>query len=208
MGLSFYIPSSGPTYEDFTAYTEVDPSSDLTVDTNSIVVDTMTRGVDAGVYKDFGVDHFTGDFTFTWDFNFESSNGGSDSAASVFALTQNYLLTRDARDVGNNGFDIYISASAPNIITFLRDWQNDSADQTSEIYPPPKRFWFTLTRSGTSIALQIHTDASRTTLYDTLNINQSSAHAYRYLYPLSSLSSAWRPDHQITGTIRDLLYTT
>jgi len=190
---------------DFNTFIPVDPNNDLTINSNSIAISTMRRDVSAGVYKDFGAGYYTGDFTFNWRFDFESGIG-TYSAASIFALTPVYSLTRDNRDNANTGFEIYISknSSGGDITTFLRDWVTNSADQTNTIYDPPKSFWYTLTRSGTTITLQIYTDASRTALYDTLIISNGAAPAYRYLYPMSSMNSSFSPTDTITGTVRDL----
>jgi len=194
---------------DFTTFTEVDPSSDLTVTSDTIEIDSMTRGVAAGIYKDFGAGYFTGDFTFNWRFDF-TLGVGRYSATSIFALTPVYSLTRDNRDNASTGFDIYIGTSHENteIITILADWVTNSADQTNTGYDPPKSFWYTLTRSGTTITLQIYTDASRTALYDTLSINNGAAPAYRYLYAMSSFESSFSPTDTITGTLGDVLITT
>lgn len=49
--------------EDFTTYTEVDPDGDITVVSNEVSCDDLqARSVDAYVYKDKGVGHFSGDF--------------------------------------------------------------------------------------------------------------------------------------------------
>lgn len=50
--------------EDFTTYTEVDPGSDITKDSNTISFTQVdTRNTDSYVYYDKGVDHFDGDFS-------------------------------------------------------------------------------------------------------------------------------------------------
>ena len=196
-----------PSAYDFTTFTEVDPSSDLTVTTNTIVADTMRRDVSAGVYKDFGENFFSGDFTFEWDFNFQGEVG-SYGACSIFALTPVFALTRDNRDTSNTGIDVYISINTGDVIqTFLRDWVTDSADQTDTAYTVPQRFWYTLTRVSSTITLKIYTDANRSVLYDTLSISNGAAPAYRYLYPLSSFDSSFAPTDLLTGTISDLIYT-
>jgi len=211
MALTFYVKAGdvGPAYEDFTTYAEVDPSGNLTRNGTSIAINNMTRGVAAGIYKDFGAGYFTGDFTFNWRFDF-TSGVGTYPATSIFALTPVYSLTRDNRDNANTGFDIYIGTNSSNtdIITFLRDWVTNSADQTNSIYDPPKSFWYTLTRVGSTLTLQIYMDESRTTLYDTLVINNGAAPAYRYFYPLSSMNSSFNPGETITGTLGDVLITT
>lgn len=202
-GIEYSVGGGGT--EDLTTYTEVDPSSDLTVTSNLIAFDTMRRDVAAGVYKDFGVSYFTGDFEFTFDFDFTAEVGTYGSA--TFALSMTYSLTRDARDVSNQGIDFYIGVNGgADLMFFLRDWQNNASDSTSSgAYTVPDKFWITMARVGTTVTLDIHTDESRTTLYDTLTIAQSSAHAYRYLYPTTSFGSSFSPADTLTGSFANLI---
>ena len=208
---SNFTPETGPYFRvgvslfDFTTFTEVDPSNDLIVTADAINIDAMTRNVSAGVYKDFGVDYFSGDFEFEWDFDF-TAEVGSYGAASIFALTPNYLLTRDNRDTGNSGLDVYIGIDTGSaIMTFLRDWVNNSNDASNSVYNVPQRFWYNLTRVGSTVTLKIYTDSDRTILYDTLIISNSAVPSYRYLYAMTSFGSSFAPTDTLSGDLRNLI---
>jgi len=200
----FHVVTAPTNVFDYTTFTEVDPSSDITVTANEITIDTLRRDVSAGVYKDFGTDYFSGDFEFEWDFDF-TAEVGNYGATSLFALTPTNLLTREDRLAANSGFDVYIGIDTGNAIrTFLRDWVTDSADQTGSGYTVPRRFWYTLTRVGSTITLKIYIDSDRTSLYDTLTINNGAAPSYRYLYAMSSFESTFAPTDTLSGNLRNL----
>jgi hypothetical protein len=66
--------------QNFTTWTEIDPSSVITVTPTSITVDDMERRDDGSVYKDYGVNHFDGDVSFKFKFTTPASEDSTDSA--------------------------------------------------------------------------------------------------------------------------------
>ena len=193
--------------EDLTSYTEVDPSSDLTVTSNLIVVDTMIRNVTAGVYKDFGAGYFSGDFSFTFDYDFTGSSANY-AACSLCALSMGYYLGREDRNNANDGLEIYIGSDVTSslIQTVVREWASpDDNDLTGITDSIPQHYYFTFSRVGTTVTVLIHRDADRTILYDTLVMTVSSALAYRYLYPVTSFDSTFAGTAAMTGQFANLI---
>src|SRR5512139_3791753 len=63
-------------YEDWTSWTEVDADGDLTVAANQITVATLTND-DSCVYKLYGTNYFTGQFSHKLDFRITAESGNS-----------------------------------------------------------------------------------------------------------------------------------
>ena len=194
----FYADAVG----EFTTYTEVDPNGDITINSDTLItVDTMRRDVVAGVYKDYGAGRFTGDFEFQWHWLCNASNGAN-AMSAIFSLSEGYYLTKTDKENANDGLVVTYKAGGGIAIA---DYENDSTDSYSIVSGPPKERWFTLTRSGTTVQLFIYLDSGRTSLQDTLTISQSSAHAYRYLYPVTSVELGTYGTSTINSIVSDLV---
>ena len=82
-GILFHVPDSGPTYEDFTTYTEVDAGGHITVATNKLT-GVVPETAESYVYKDFTADYFDSDYEIQWKMNVAASS--EDAALGVFIL--------------------------------------------------------------------------------------------------------------------------
>jgi len=178
-------------YEDFTTYTEVDEDNDITVSQNQITVDTMRRDAASYVHKDFGSGAF-GDFEIQFEATCSAVSGNGASVV-VLGLTNSGFTHEDALQ-NNEGILVYFYYSSylsptDQVVALMR-----GSDQTQDLYyfsSIPSTFYFTLTRSGSTVDLKIYSDAARTNLLDTLTVSDGTV--YRYLSPLMSR------DHNVGG---------
>lgn len=195
--------------EDFTTYTEVDPSSDLTKDSNTIDWTAVnSRDDDARVYKDFGVDHFDGDFEWLYEWEVTAS-----SAEGALLFTPN--LTNSTVNVRTIFFDSgsflgcrdYRTAT----VNELGPREIDSGTGYSDVFYNPTtgtRYYITLDRdeaigSYGQFRMRIYTDSARTTLVNTQTIAlHTSKKDYRYVMAVSTWPDSNPPTK--TGYIENL----
>ena len=90
----------------------MDSAGDLTVDSTSVVFDTMRCDANSYVYKDFGAGFF-GDITF--DFELQITDSNYTSEVLLFALS-NTIGTLEDHKTANDGIALWASGTAdPNI---------------------------------------------------------------------------------------------
>jgi hypothetical protein len=171
--------------EDFTTYTEVDGGGDLTVIANKITVASQARNVDNYVYDDKGVDHF-GDFEHLISAKLTTTVDGS--TGGVWALSNSIddllgLFSNDVIALYNN------TASGANRFIFVQ--YTGGVLDGSDAYLTAAvgtQYWFTLSRSGTSLQCLIYDDVDRTSLVDTLSFTGGTT-TQRYAYGATSYNS-------------------
>ncbi|KKN23193.1 hypothetical protein LCGC14_0907360 [marine sediment metagenome] len=195
--------------EDFTAYTETDPNSRITVTANKVAWSALQRQESAWVYADKGAAFFDGDFTHILTVNL--------AAASSGGFLMAWALTNDIdgfRTIDNaNGDGLFLGLGAPTgtdetVGIHELDGGLLYSDSYTLVGAMPHTVYVKLVRDesvgtyGTFYAY-IYSDAARTTLLDTLSITlHSSKKDYRYIFPCQ----AWVDDTTLstTGYTEDL----
>ncbi len=123
--------------EDFTTYTESDPGSDITVDTNIITWNDLNRTTAAGglVYKDKGVDYFDGNFTHRIKFTTPSADQAADGAWVYFWVLTNAIDYPGNIDTANGDFQgLYWLNTTGDIPRFdLNICENGTASTDSSV---------------------------------------------------------------------------
>ncbi len=197
----FYVKEAASL--DLMTFTEVDPNSDITVDSSTKVsFTTMRRDVAAALYNNMGAGYVTGDFEFQWYFYISYGTPSSNSVATYFSLSEAFYLTRMDKYNNNDGLEIsYLQGQ--NIS--LTDFKTGNEDLISVVSGPPFGWWAKLVRTGTTVVFTLYTDAERTNVAGTAQLTQSSAYTYRYLYPITSLESALFPTAVQSGYIEDIV---
>ena len=76
-------------FENLLTYTEVDSAGDLTVDSTSVVFDTMRRDAISYVYKDHGAGYFG---NFDIDFEFEITSGNTIGFKSFLSILRKSIF--------------------------------------------------------------------------------------------------------------------
>ena len=81
--------------ENLLTYTEVDSAGDLTVDSTSVIFDTMRLDAVSYVYKDFGASYFS-DFDIDFEAEITASDVGGET--DIFCLSNTIGTRQDTID--------------------------------------------------------------------------------------------------------------
>lgn len=182
-------------YEDLSTFTEVDSAGDLTVATYRVDYDTMRRDASAYLYKDYGAGNFT---DFEIQFEMEITAAGN-QANNMIAGVSNTVGTLSDHDSAGDGLVIVgYNSGASALGLYLIDYPTLNNDSYITASASISLLYCTLTRSGTTATLDLYSDASRTTLVDSLSVTCATT-AYRYLYAVASLGSGVSGSITITG---------
>jgi hypothetical protein len=179
--------------EDFTTYTEVDPNNHLSKTASQLTIASLSRGENAYLYKDKGINHFGGNFDFLVDIKITSDAYYNDAFFLVLANAINetyalwaanesmlgiecyhndiYLIEKD----GSSGYDTYASRKtlAKNTTYYLKFKRDESVGTYGTLY------------------LYVYTDPARTILVNTQSIAlHGSKKDFRYIYAVDSGNDA------------------
>jgi len=144
--------------QDFTTYTEVDPSSDLTVAASSITVSTCAS-VDAYVYYDFGADAFDA-LTVTWEMVITSSAAlgcvGGISLSNVVDGVTGFAAT---------DLSAHFNREAGGYRAFIYRGNLTAATATGYVLVAGTTYYCSLSRTAGNdiVTMGIYTDSGRTT---------------------------------------------
>lgn len=178
------------TYEDFTTYTEVDSGGFITVAENKLT-GAVPETAESYVYKDFGADHFNGDYEMQFQINVASSS--EDASLGVLILANDIDDAR-ALDVASKGMHVRVTG-ATAVDWDLRlalEWQGTSNLVHGMNYATD--YYCTVTRdddAGTSskgrYVLTVYSDSGRTAVVGTTFVDSNVIQKnWRYLYPMSA----------------------
>jgi len=199
-------------------YTEVDTTGRLTVADSSITFDDIQNDEDSWVYKDFGADYFSGDFTvrFQWELTFQNSNGRLVLASFLNETGGTRSVIDDPDDEDDDGLYLYIRLSGGITRNFriatIEDGSSSEQTGASE-YAEDTTFYVTLTRDddgGANSTGQV-TAYLCTTAYCTSGVNLVTSvsidcstgeqNDFRYFYAIDSYNAG--EDFSHDGTISD-----
>jgi len=180
--------------EDFSLYTVVDTDGGISVAASKVTLtNVQTTYRDEYVYYDYGINHFSENFTHQFTLNCGSF--------SQYEIPHVWLLANDIEDARylrtNNKTWLEIRLQAftgndPEIV--LSEWVGgeDTNDDTAFL-TEPWTYYFTVIRDeavGTygTLYAYIYSDAERTTGIDTLVVTLTAKNDFRYLYVFNVLS--------------------
>jgi len=188
LSVSKFVPTvqASPAYEDFTTYTEVDPTGlGSTVGhiryTSNHVDFQDYRTEDAYLYKDKTAGHFT-DFTHLVD----------SKRVSFVGNPQGYfwMLTNDIDD-GNGlntaaktflGAYFYCSGSGANRYLVIAENYAGSEYNQFYSYTLGTQYYLTIQKAGTALTMKIYNNAARTGLLATLSLTLHGNWNFRYIF--------------------------
>ena len=195
--------------EDFNTYTKIGGAS--VVITSPKVAFTVTRSEETYVYKDFGIDHFSGDFSHLCDGECTAATAPVSSAVAYF-----WNLTNDLDDVkglldANKSFLTcrYNYNTAGNFLILLEEVNSGTFYNDLYVGALNTHYWFTIGRDeaiGSFGQLEnlIHSDVDRITLLDTLAVLlHTSKKNFRYQMSLNTYNNGAAAS-TITGYIQNL----
>lgn len=189
--------------EDFTTYTEDDPLTKITVDSNTVSWDDLKRGADSRVYKDKGVNHFDGDFEHLEDVRL--------SATTDYGRP---IVWRLANAVNNTPFNNAVTLFVVNY-GYNNDfeiWEGDGSASYSDVgatsgWALNTTYYLKIKRDeavGTygTFYCYVYTNSERTTLQETLSVTLHIKTDFRYLYAFNTYNDG--VDFRSTGYSENL----
>lgn len=191
-GMGSARPGDGPTppYQDLSTYTEVDASSRLTVTSLRVTALNLQRNVTAYLYKDFGVDHFSGNVSIDFDLRLTASNNGG--------LVEFIGLANQVGDFNSrsNALSVVLYRDATNNILQLMEVDGGVQYTDTANISLNTTYYCRFVRDesvgtfGTGYLYLAASDSNRTsdTWIDTLTMTlHSSLKDFRYLYACAGL---------------------
>lgn len=198
--------------EDYTAYTEVDAGGVLTVAANQITFTDLEYQDTAYVYKDFGANYFSGDFTHEFKLRITDFTSGPFSEGVVFPW---YLSNTLANNEIHDSYYPHLKVMAIQVSS--TQWQfylyevtsgGSTYWDTSTYLSKNTDYYCRVNRDesvGTygTLYLYIYSDAAMTTLVDTVSFALHQKQDFRYLYGVNSQGRSGRTAI-ISGNVANL----
>ncbi len=173
--------------QDYTTFTEVDPNSVITVQSSTQIYANLQRDKTAYVYYDGGADAY-GDFSAEFDRQgLYLSSGG---VSCEFMVANSVGDMRNLQDTSGYSLMFYSVGQSSQYVTFsIRE--NDGGtlytDTTASTFNTVTLWYITLEKNGEDFTAEIYSDASRTSLQESLSLTlHDDMLAYRYLYAVAS----------------------
>ena len=186
------------TIENFGGWIETDPNSKIEVISNRVTYTSLNRDEDAYVYKDKGVDYFSGNFEI--QFTHKSIDGATDTGVvSIWAIAN---LVDDAIGIdtaNSSSLAVYAGNNAGATHAYFTILELDAGTQYSSsayIGDYGTDYYFTIKRNEAvgaygTLYCYIYSDSARTNLLSTLSkALHSSRKDFRYIYALQSRNNA------------------
>lgn len=195
--------------EDFTTYTENDPSSQITIDSaTQISITALDRNSEGYVYDNKGAAHFGGDFNHKIDFNLTS--GAVSGWVFVWALTNAVDDIKGIFDASGSCFSSRVSllTGTASILLIELDGGTNYSDVAYTVTAGTD-YYVVVDRDESigsygQLRQRIYSDAERTTLLNTQTVSlHTSKKDFQYIFPVNSWNSG-DSSSTLTGTISNL----
>ena len=192
-------------YEDFITYTEADPGTDITVTADKVSwVNFKSRNTDSWLVKDFGVNHFAGNFSHLGQVKLESPD--SSSYTSVMALANSIDDFQDIRNTPATILIVRLSRGANYEINIKEAYDGDIYGDTyicsnNTLYHLDHK---RVEGSPSIIQLLIYEDdgGSPGNLLDTLSLELHEDANLRYFYAVQSMTDDGGSNEDAMGFIQ------
>ena len=175
-----YTWIEGTVFQNFSNYVEVDELNDMTVTDYTITVIDQPKNRDGHVYKDFGVNYFSGDYEFQIGLKLIAG----DPLVSVydwFACVSNEI--GDYQEVSNfQGLYLRRAGSAPLYRLGITSKVGGVGAFDYYAISLNTMYYVNFSRIGTDLYGHIHSDEARTNLLHTLHLSSVETNAWRYIY--------------------------
>lgn len=200
--------------QNFTSYTEVDANNFVTVAENTVSWAALqSRDRTVYVEKDFGADHFSGDFTHTFKCVLTSSSGTTPYVA-VWGLANS---TNNFQGIDDGGGDYLAVLHVTSTLLQLRKCENGTVGIATNITVEAGITYFvTISRDddgGAASTGQLSLHVGTGNYYGqagysevaarTLDMGAGEQNDFRYLYALSTFNTG-DSNRLMTGSVSDL----
>ena len=186
--------------EDFTTYTEVDPNNHISVEAKKITHQAF-RNESAYVYKDFGENYF-GDFTHKLEVQSDYYQAYGSGVAWMLANDIGDALTLKNNNKTAVNITLYRDGSGNRYIMLREIYQGEYNQAYWTGAEANTKYYLTVKKQGTSLTLEIYSDAERTNLLKTLSVTLHGDWKFRYLYGCSTLNDG--SSYRLTNIIENL----
>lgn len=197
--------------EDFTTYTETDPTAKITVTATKVDVAAIAEETTAYVSKDYGSAYFSADFTHLVEV-YQNSSTVTGIASIVWGLSNTaYVTVAGSNPIGStisHSIRMYEETAATASL-FLRAYNGSSVDDSNTSLSLNTPYYLTIVRDesiGTygTLYCYIYSDSGRTTLVDTLTVAIPAAKVdFQYLTAFGNWGSV-AGSYTWTGYIQNL----
>jgi hypothetical protein len=181
-------------YENLKLFSETDPNSKITIAENELVFANVNMLENATVQKDFGVDHFSGDFTERFKIKITSASA-TGVRAYVWALTNSQDNMRSLI-TGNGDYLGLFSWLAGGGVYYLglEEVLAGSSSQSSVAIAKDAEYYISIIRDesiGTygRLTLNIYSDSARTSLFGSTYLTLRAKKDFRYKRAFGSYAS-------------------
>jgi len=192
------------TYEDFTTYSEYDPFSRITKNSSRITATQFKRSEYGYVASDKGVGHFNGDFIHLFDME-NTARYSTNAKYSCWALANELLNSEYAFDSSGTAECLLLWTGYYPMRFQLRNWVNGNLESYADIsgsYSYGTPYYVKITRSGTTVKVEIYSDVERTNLVGDGSLAQNFVYSYQYIYGI--LGSQYSGSSWLSGYIENL----
>ena len=188
----------GPDYvaEDYTTYTEVDPSSWMTKTATVVTFNMPGKNVNCYLYKDKGAAYFDGSFSARMDMRITSGvHDWGTGHPFVVANVLNNVYGIEAADQSALVVEVLDGSAGWNWIMVLREHYGGSVYSSSSYSFAQNTYYYLEFERDESVGthgtiyLRIYSDSARTTLLDTLSVTLHAKVDFRYLYWMNNYNN-------------------
>lgn len=187
---------------DLTVFTKIDPNNHLNVlNANTVSFTGLTTGERAYLYKSVpSVGDYRYDFAYSVTGGSSSPNndgyvlpGGLADSAAVLNSVANGLYIRNYNCFHCGALRLYLTSSLSSAISIVPPGDN---------YVGTNSGYITITRIGTTVTMNVYSDAARTALVGTESGTVAPAIAFSYVIPISSYNIGMSAT--TSGTLQNL----
>ncbi len=189
--------------EDFTAYTEVDSDSDITVTSSKIDVSSMRKSANSSVYKDYTASYF-GEFSHNID-AYITSCSVQYCYGGIWNVSNTAAATYADQSSGIDGYGLAVRRVSSTYEFYFYKHEGSSDSDTSSIgLSLSTSYYLTIARDDSTITVKVYSDSERTTLLDTLAVDYDGA-TFQYLSAVHSMDLAGT--ESVTYYVENLEFT-
>lgn len=173
--------------EDFTTYTEVDPTGHTTVAADKVTVAAFTNGEISYTYKDYNSGLFPGDFSIQFQY-YQSTAGNVGS--QVFQALSNVVGTLNSQPWTTNNslwVQLWKKSGVWNISGNECSDGSYRGSTTGYDLSTATDYWITVARVGSLWTIKVYSNSGRTTLLATLSRTLYAIKSFRYVYPICGI---------------------
>ncbi len=180
--------------QDYTGYIEVDPNTRIAVSASRVTWTDLARNETAYVYDDFGAAFFAGDFTHTLGLTITAGDLSSALFSAVWLITNTVDEYKGIRNNDALALVFFFSGATPNI-RLIETVGGSNSESSQFNITIGTTYYMTITRDETvgangTLTCKIYSDATRTTLLDTLSRTLNVKNDFRYIYAFASYDTS------------------